>query len=411
MGPYIPAVTRRDGEVEAVEVEAVEVEAVEVAAGPLFVVDGTRRGTLDTALPICDCASYVPCMVRGQDICDADLPPVLAERIDALATVHLHPAFVAMNSAGRVTGHGGALIDYGLVGLKIGDLAVEHLPILAGLEPWSAEIFPWVLHAEGRYMDVHILPVENGHVYVLCVASQLAQDLRVQLQQTGNAIALRQQQQQQVLESFVGRYVVDELLEHRLRLRAEGERRVLTLMFCDIRGFTPFAEQHSPSAVFEVLGEYMHGMLRPILDHGGWLDKIAGDGVFGVFGLDPTIDARPARAVAAGLQQLRDVAALNRERHARGSPTLGIGIGVSTGPVALGLLGLQERKSFAIIGHHVNLAARLQSSAGPGELLIDASTHATLPAELQVFEPRLLTLKGISDPVTVHRAYVDPFCV
>src|SRR5262249_22713448 len=158
------------------------------------------------------------------------------------------------------------------------------------------------------------------------------------------------------------------------------------------------------------LNQLLQAMVQPILDHGGWLDKMAGDAVFGAFGLipyetpggDERKTAAPVRALLAAqaiMSRLRD---WNDERRRSGADPLGPGIGITTGAVAVGVLGTRERRQFTIIGHHVNLAARLQGQALAGEIIVDAATLATLGELAQGFTPRPLNLKGLQDLVEAY---------
>ena len=140
-------------------------------------------------------------------------------------------------------------------------------------------------------------------------------------------------------------------------------------------------------------------MLDPIQEHSGIVDKIAGDAVMAVFGILNAVDASPKLAVHTATAILRNVADVNRLRTAEGQPCLEVGIGIATGPVAVGLIGTFERRGFSAIGHHVNFASRLQGQARPGEILLDEESHRLLEQDGVRFNERMLQLKGFSNPV------------
>jgi len=132
--------------------------------------------------------------------------------------------------------------------------------------------------------------------------------------------------------------------------------------------------------------------------------------VFGAFGLIPyetpgedqrktTAPVRALLAAQAIMSRLRD---WNDERRRSGAEPLGAGIGITTGAVAVGVLGTRERRQFTIIGHHVNLAARLQGQALAGEIIVDEPTLLTLGEFAQGFTPRALDLKGLQDRVAAY---------
>jgi class 3 adenylate cyclase len=102
---------------------------------------------------------------------------------------------------------------------------------------------------------------------------------------------------------------------------------------------------------------------------------------------------------------LRNVDRLNAQRASQGQDYLEAGIGIATGPVAVGLIGTRERRGFSAIGHHVNFASRLQGQARPGEILVDEETHRLLTNDGQRFAERTLTLKGLAAPVRVFSLF------
>jgi class 3 adenylate cyclase len=260
-------------------------------------------------------------------------------------------------------------------------------------------------------MDVHLLsgPATD---YVVLVEAVVDRSERVTMQQQGNQLALDQHRQGRLLDSHVGRYVAEQLRAGGFSLREEGERREASLLFCDLRGFTSFAEQQPPELVFRTLNQLLQAMVQPILDRGGWLDKIAGDAVYAAFGLIPPPSPTaalpsPVQALLAGQEILHNLRRVNAERQRDGLLPLGAGIGISTGGVAVGILGTQERRQFSVIGHHVNLAARLQAQAQAGEIVIDAPTHAAIGALGDSFVLRPLRLKGLAELLPAYSLLSD----
>jgi class 3 adenylate cyclase len=324
-----------------------------------------------------------------------------------------HPAFLQVDVDGNLMAAGGALELYGLTGVQVGTPIVEYLPLLMGLLPLqpSGDPFqvPWVNIDGGGFMDVHLLPGDRCD-FVICIEAVVERQQRVAWQQKGNELALAKHKQAQLIESHVGKYVAEQVLRRGFVLHEEGERRDASLLFCDIRGFTSFAERHPPQVVFQTLNQLLQAMVQPILDHGGWLDNIAGDAVFGAFGLipyqgrdgDERKTAAPVCALLAAQAIMRGLREWNDQRRRSGAETLSAGVGIATGAVAFGVLGTRERRQFTIIGHHVNLAARLQTQAVAGEIIVDTPTHAALGELAQGFAPRPLRLKGLQEMVAAH---------
>lgn len=179
-------------------------------------------------------------------------------------------------------------------------------------------------------------------------------------------------------------------------VRLGGTRRRATMLFCDIRGYTAFAEAHEPGLVVEVLNFYFQHLARLVKEHRGDIDKFVGDEILAVF----TGDASSADAVRCALAMQERMTALSAERPAW---NLAIGIGINTGEVVMGAMGSQERMDFTVLGDAVNLAARLCSHAGRAQTLVSVATFEAIrhaaDIESQALAP--LRLKGKREPVPV----------
>ncbi len=144
-------------------------------------------------------------------------------------------------------------------------------------------------------------------------------------------------------------------------LRLEGERQTVTILFADLRGSTALAEKLLPEQVIEVMNAYLRVMARSVIDAGGILDKFTGDGLMAIFGAmgDP---ARGAPAAARAALAIRSsIATLNADRARRGEPVVQFGVGMHTGDVVLGAIGLPERSDYTAIGDTVNTASRMET--------------------------------------------------
>jgi adenylate cyclase len=184
-------------------------------------------------------------------------------------------------------------------------------------------------------------------------------------------------------------------------LSLQGELEV-TVLFSDIRGFSTFAEQVPPRQVAQVVGRHLAAMATVVRDHGGMLDKFAGDAVMAVFGAPNPVPDHPVRALRCALAMQRRQAELNAEARTLGLPASEIGIGINTGTVIAGLIGGAGRVDYTVIGDAVNVAQRLQSEAKAGEILASAATMARSSwAGAQPAGTRLL--KGRQQPVEVYR--------
>jgi adenylate cyclase len=182
------------------------------------------------------------------------------------------------------------------------------------------------------------------------------------------------------LERFLPPTVVERVIQGD-PLRLEGERQTVTILFADLRGSTALAERLEPEQVISVMNTYLRVMARSVLDAGGILDKFTGDGLMAIFGAmsDPTQGA--AAAARAALDIRRRIAALNTERAARGEAVVGFGVGMHTGDVVLGAIGLPERSDYTAIGDTVNTASRMETLTK--EFKVDAVMTADTAGRLR----------------------------
>jgi class 3 adenylate cyclase len=204
------------------------------------------------------------------------------------------------------------------------------------------------------------------------------------------------------LERFLPPTVVERVVtgDH---LSLEGERRTATILFTDLRGSTALAERATPEAAVATVNAYLRAMARAVIDEGGILDKFTGDGLMAIFGAmsDPASGA--AAAARAALRMRRDIAQVNAEREARGEPTIGYGVGINTGEVVLGEVGLPERSDYTAMGDTVNTAARMESLTKEfgTDVIVSEATAAHLDGAVPLRPLGGATVKGKSAPIAV----------
>jgi adenylate cyclase len=175
---------------------------------------------------------------------------------------------------------------------------------------------------------------------------------------------VREQRQTALLKATFGRYVSPQILDHILahpeKVHLGGDRRELTILFSDIRGFTSISEASEPEEVVEMLNEYLTRMVDILLAHGGTLDKFIGDAVMGFWNA-PAADPDHARhAVACAVEMIEETARLRERWEAEGKASIRIGIGVNTGEAVVGNIGSERVFGYTVIGDAVNLASRLE---------------------------------------------------
>jgi class 3 adenylate cyclase len=185
-------------------------------------------------------------------------------------------------------------------------------------------------------------------------------------------------------------------------LKLGGDRREITLLVSDLRGFSVLAERLPAEDVIRALNRYLERMVEVLSRYGATIDEFQGDGILAFFGapLAATDDAE--RAVACALEMQGALAQLNREQRAAGAAELAMGIGIHTGEVIVGNIGSERRTKYGAVGAAINLAYRIESQTVGGQVLISAATHARVCDVVEVRERRDTHLKGIAGSVTVY---------
>ena len=178
------------------------------------------------------------------------------------------------------------------------------------------------------------------------------------------------------------------------------ERKVLTAVFADVVGSTALAERLDPEDVKLVVGEAVARVVGEVESLGGHVKDLAGDGVLAFFGAPTTREDDAERAVRCALRIISEMEEYAREvRRGWGAEGFGVRVGAATGAVVLGEVGAGSRVEYAAFGDAVNVAARLQSDAEPGSVLVDEATHRAVEGLFDWGERRELDLKGKSEPV------------
>lgn len=186
----------------------------------------------------------------------------------------------------------------------------------------------------------------------------------------------------------------------------ESHRRLVTVVFCDLRGFTRFANRAEPEAVMRVLNEYHAELGRLIFAFGGTLERYMGDGLMVLFN-DPLPCPDPSvRAVRLAVAMRERVGRLS-EAWARSGHALGFGIGIAEGVATLGRIGFEGRFDYSAIGTVCNLAARLCAAAEGGQILVDERVARQVGDAAPLAPVGNLSLKGFADPVPVFDVRAD----
>jgi len=178
----------------------------------------------------------------------------------------------------------------------------------------------------------------------------------------------------------------------------------VSILFSDIRDFTRMSQNVLPDALASFLNnDYFTPLGEIAYNHNGTIDKHIGDSIMVVFGSPVEYDDHAIRAVKTAIEMQRRAAEINKRLHEKNGLSLKIGIGISTGMVFSGILGSLRIKEFTSVGMPVNIAARLQSMAKGGEILISDTTFQKLSGDIDLETLPPVTVKGIGEPITVYR--------
>ena len=208
------------------------------------------------------------------------------------------------------------------------------------------------------------------------------------------------------LKNIFGRYVSPDVMKKILSDPSRlswSEDRVVTVLFCDIRAFTPMAERLEPTEALQLLNTYFEAATRAVLSTSGSVDKFAGDEIMAVFNAPLDLPRHALAGICAGLKIIQSLEEVNRTLTARGLPEIAVGIGIHTGTVVAGNIGSTVRTEYGIIGDTVNTAARLVSAARAGEILVSEKAIDQAGDSVAAEKGDRLALKGKSETVQVYR--------
>ncbi|KRF43432.1 adenylate/guanylate cyclase domain-containing protein [Paenibacillus sp. Soil787] len=202
---------------------------------------------------------------------------------------------------------------------------------------------------------------------------------------------------------FVSKSVVDELLQSGEDVKLGGSRKDISLIFVDIRGFTPMLERLEPEQVIQVLNEYLDVCTKAIFKFNGTLDKFIGDGVMAMFGAPIEYDNHPEMAVRAAIEMKSQATILEQRLIEKYGIGVKFGLGINSGPAVVGNIGSEDlRLDYTAIGDTVNLSARLEANAKPGQILISEQTYARVKDLFEIESIGEIKVKGKEKPVTVY---------
>ena len=207
-----------------------------------------------------------------------------------------------------------------------------------------------------------------------------------------------------MFQRYVSPDVVDKLIEDPAKLRLGGEKRHLSVLFSDIRGFTTISEKLVPEELLNQLNQYLSAMTAVVLSNGGMLDKYVGDAIMAVFGAPLEVENHALAACKTALEMIEELKSLQQEWENEAKPILDIGIGIHTGEMIIGNLGSTKRMDYTVIGDNVNLASRLEgvNKELGTHVIISGATRQLVENHVRTRDLGDITVKGKERPVAIY---------
>ena len=210
-----------------------------------------------------------------------------------------------------------------------------------------------------------------------------------------------------LLQETFGRYLSDDIVREILEApdgwRLGGQKRRLTILMSDLRGFTAMSERMDARDLIEMLNHYFAEMYEEIARYRGTLIEFLGDGMMVIFGAPAPTDTHAADAVAAAIAMQKRLEQVNRWNAERGYEALSMGIGINTGSVILGNIGSERRTKYGVLGAAVNLTGRIESYTTGGQILISPETRGAIREELEIGEELVVAPKGVNEAITISQ--------
>ncbi len=218
-------------------------------------------------------------------------------------------------------------------------------------------------------------------------------------------------EERRVIKDMFSRYLSNDIINHLMEspelVSPGGSKKIATVFFADIRGYTAFSETQEPEVIIEILNEYFTEAVEIVINYGGYIDKFIGDCIMAAWGVplsNKEEDAIKAVSCAVEIQKL--VASKQRKFFKGRAKSLKIGIGMHSGPLVAGNLGSSRRMDYSMIGDTVNLAARLEGVAGPDEIIITGTTRSMLDNSFNLERRTPVKVKGKKDPIEIYNVAV-----
>jgi class 3 adenylate cyclase len=208
------------------------------------------------------------------------------------------------------------------------------------------------------------------------------------------------------LKTMFGRYlsteVMTSLIENPSALELGGEKRRVTIMMTDLRGFTALSERLDPEQVVQMLNAYFEVMVEVVLKFKGTINEIIGDALLIIFGAPQEMPKRAQKAIACAITMQNAMAKVNEQNRAQGLPELEMGIGLNETEVIVGNIGSNKRSKYSVVGSGVNITSRIESYSVGGQVLVSESVRQVAGGILRIDSERMVFPKGAEAPLKIY---------
>ncbi|MFH1563599.1 MAG: adenylate/guanylate cyclase domain-containing protein [Nitrospirota bacterium] len=201
-------------------------------------------------------------------------------------------------------------------------------------------------------------------------------------------------------DRYVTKEVADTIFKNIEDIRLGGEKREVTTLFADIRGFTQITKELPAEKIVHLLNEFFTLMVEVVFKYEGTVAKFMGDGLMAIFGAPLSHEDDALRAVKTAMEMKEVLVQFNKNR----KNPIDIGVGITSGEVIVGNIGSEKRMEYTAVGGRVNLAARLQALAEKGQILLDKDTYLKIADLVNVLRLEPIMIKGLEEPVEIYEA-------
>jgi class 3 adenylate cyclase len=219
----------------------------------------------------------------------------------------------------------------------------------------------------------------------------------------GARAAPRSAESQALLEKYMPQELASKLEAARSGLSLEGERRIVTILFCDVKGSTALAEKLDPEEWAELINRAFQYLIEPVYKYEGTVARLMGDAILAFFGAPIAHEDDPYRATLAALDILKGIAEYRDRIEREKDMDLAVRVGLNTGLVVVGNIGSDLKYEYTAMGDAINLASRMQTAAEPDTILISENTHRLIASLFEFEDKGTIEVKGKSKPIHVYR--------